>query len=495
MRNKMLRFWAYLIIVFTFLIACNSGSSNKVKPRFATAPLIKRDLAEIKASGELRAIAIYNSTSYFLYRGQAMGFEYDLLSRLAKELGVSLKIIVADNIDELFDMLNRGDGDIAAYGLTVTEGRKQFVSFTEHHYVTHQVLVQRKPKNWRRLARYKIDRQLIKDPLQLIEDTVYIRKNSSYADRIASLSDEIGGIIHVEHLDGALTTDEIIEKVVNGEIKYTVADHNIAELNATYHPILDVSTALSFSQRIAWAVRKNSPQLLKEINNWIVPLKKTDFYWATYNKYFKHKKTYARRLKSPFFSKKSGQISEYDSTIKMYADSLKWDWRLLSSVIYQESKFEADANSWAGAVGLMQILPSTGAEFVKNTSRLEDPVTNIQAGTAYLKQIFDKWEHIEDSVQRIKFTLASYNCGYGHLLDAQRLAARSEKDSLIYDDNVELFLLELSKREIYSKPFVRYGYVRGTEPYRYVRQIFARFERYRQFVPDEPIDSTLVAIQ
>lgn len=474
------------------LISCNTGSgSTKSKKNFTTLPQIKRDLKEIKESGELRAITIYNSTGYFLYRGRAMGFEYDLLQALADKLEVELKITVAGNIDELFDMLNRGEGDIVAYGLAVTEGRKQYVKFTEHHYITHQVLVQRKPENWRRLPRYKIDKQLVTDPLQLIGDTLHVRKNSSYAERIESLSNEIGGKIYIKNVAGDLTTEEIMALVADGTIKYTVADDNIASINATYYPILDVRTAISFSQRAAWAVRKNSPKLLKEINNWMIPLKKTDFYWVTYNKYFKNKKSYRTRIKSEFYSKNGGKISQYDPLIKRYAAEINWDWRLLSSLIYQESQFDINSKSWAGASGLMQLMPATASAYVVDSS-LSKAESDIKMGTAYLKLMGSKWTHIEDSIQRLKFTLASYNCGYAHLLDAQRMATEHGLDSLRYDDNVELWLRNLSKREVYTHPRVRYGYVRGIEPFTYVRDIFLRYEHYTQFIPLKASDTVSV---
>jgi membrane-bound lytic murein transglycosylase F len=449
---------------------------------------VKRDLKEIKESGELRAITIYNSTGYFLYRGRTMGFEYDLLKALAKEIGVELKVIVAGNIDELFDMLNRGEGDIVAYGLAVTEGRKQYVDFTEHHYITHQVLVQRKPNNWRRIPQFQIDKQLVTDPLDLIGDTIHVRKNSSYAERIESLSNEIGGKIHIKNVSGDLTTEEIMALVADKSIKYTVADDNIATINASYYPILDVRTAISFSQRTAWAVRKNSPHLLKEINAWMVPLKKTDFYWVTYNKYFKNKKSYRARIKSPFYSKNGGKISQYDALIKRYAEKINWDWRLLSSLIYQESQFDVDSESWAGASGLMQIMPTTASTY-EIDSNLSKAESDIKMGTAYLSLMEQKWKHISDSIQRLKFTMASYNCGYAHLLDAQRLTAENGLDSLVYDDNVEVWLRKLSKREVYTHPRVRYGYVRGIEPYSYVRDIFLRYHHYQQFIPLKAIDT------
>lgn len=481
-----IKHWVKCVLSWLFLsilLSCNTGTSNtKSTKNFTQTPLVKRDLAEIKKSGVLRAITIYNSTGYFLYRGKAMGFEYELLKNLAEKLEVELQITVADNIDELFDMLNRGEGDVVAYGLAITEGRKQFVKFTEHHYITHQVLVQRKPDNWRRLPKFKIDKQLVTDPLQLIGDTIFVRKNSSYAERIESLSNEIGGKIYVKNVPGDLTTEEIMAMVAEGKYKYTVADDNIAKINASYYPNLDVRTAISFSQRAAWVVRKNSPQLLKEINKWMKQLKKTDFYWVTYNKYFKYKSSYKKRIKSPFYSKNGGKISEYDHLIKKYADNINWDWRLLSSLVYQESQFKLDAESWAGAKGLMQIMPSTASAF-DSLPHLSPAEHNLYIGTSYLKLMEQKWMHINDSLQRYKFTLASYNCGYGHLLDAQRLASENGLDSLQYDNAVEVWLKKLSKREVYTHPRVRYGYVRGIEPYSYVRDIFLRYTHYIKFIP------------
>ncbi len=468
------------------LLACTSSSDEtpeKSPDTIGTVrePLVEKDLAEIKTDGKLTAITIYNSTSYFLYRGEPMGFEYELLTRLAKDLGLELEMVIAEDSDALFDMLNRGEGDIIAHGLTITKARKQIVNFTDYHYVTHQALVQRKPKNWRKLPGYKIEKQLISDPLDLIGDTVHIRWNSSYYERLQNLSKEIGGTIYVDTVPGDVTTEEIIKMVVEEEIDYTIADYNIAAINQTYYPILDIETQISFSQRIAWAVRKNSPRLLVAVNQWITDARKQDYYYVIYNKYFKNKKSYKRRIKSDFFSKNGGKISRYDDVIRKYSKSLEWDWRLVSSLVYQESRFDPQSTSWAGAGGLMQLMPGTAEDL--GLQNPEDPNANIKAGTTYLGELWDKWKEIEDTTQRIKFTMASYNCGYGHVKDAQRLAKSFEEDPLLWDDNVEDYILKLSSREYFTMPEVRYGFVRGREPYLYVKEIFLRFEHYRKFIP------------
>lgn len=306
-----------------------------------------KDLDAIKEDGILHAITIYSSTSYFLYKGMPMGFEYELLSRLAKNLGLELKITVAEDIDSLFNMLNNGDGDLIAFGLTITEPRKKLVSFTKNHYVTHQTLVQRMPDNWRSLPGYKIDRQVVSNTLELINDTVWVRENTSYAQRLDNLQQEIGADIPIAHIEGNIPTDEIIRMVVDGEIDRTIADYNIASINKTYYPILHIDTRISFSQRIAWAVRQNSPELLKAINKWIAKEKKSDDYYVIYNKYFKNTKSYRGRVQSDFYSKNSNKISKYDNIIKESAKKIGWDWRFLCSQVYQESRFDPKAKSWA----------------------------------------------------------------------------------------------------------------------------------------------------
>jgi len=442
-----------------------------------------KDLDAIKEDGILHAITIYSSTSYFLYKGMPMGFEYELLSRLAKNLGLELKITVAEDIDSLFNMLNNGDGDLIAFGLTITEPRKKLVSFTKNHYVTHQTLVQRMPDNWRSLPGYKIDRQVVSNTLELINDTVWVRENTSYAQRLDNLQQEIGADIPIAHIEGNIPTDEIIRMVVDGEIDRTIADYNIASINKTYYPILHIDTRISFSQRIAWAVRQNSPELLKVINKWIAKEKKSDDYYVIYNKYFKNTKSYRGRVQSDFYSKNSNKISKYDNIIKESAKKIGWDWRFLCSQVYQESRFDPKAKSWAGAGGLIQLMPATAKEV--GVSDSFNPKQNISGGVRYLNKMRDKFENVGDSIQRVKFTLAAFNCGAGHVFDAMRLAEKNGKNPNIWDENVEEYILKLADKKYYLDEVVRYGFVRGREPYNYVKDIFLRYEHYKQFIKEE----------
>jgi len=247
----------FLIAVFIILSSCSKGSRDPHNGDFSNNKQedppykISKDLETIKEDGVLHAITIYNSTSYFLYKGIPMGFEYELLSRLAKDLELELKITVAEDINDLFDMLNNGDGDLIAFGLTVTEPRKKLVSFTKYHYVTHQALVQKMPNNWRSLPGYKIDRQLISNTLELMNDTVWVRENSSYAERLENLQNEMGSEIPIEYIDGNITTDEIIKMVVDGEI-----ERNIAEV-----------LALNIKDLKEWGVKLKFPEKILQFLN------------------------------------------------------------------------------------------------------------------------------------------------------------------------------------------------------------------------------------
>ncbi len=471
--------WKILVLLLVLvwsLSSCGPDKRTSLNKDEANAP-VEYDLEQILDEGVLRVITTYSPTGYFLYKGQTMGFEYELFKRLADHLQVRLEIVLAKNVDSVIPMLNRGEGDVIALGYTITSDRKEYVSFTDPYLITHQALIQKKPDNWRKMTLDEIDKTLIKDVTELIGDTISVRKNSSYYRRVKELSNELGGQIHIDILPGQMSDEEIIRKVAIGEIRYSVIDYNKAAIHKSYFPVIDVSTPISLSQRIGWAVRKTSPELLNTINKGLVRIKSKPDYNVIYRKYFENRKYFNRRLDSEYYTGETGKFSKYDEMVKKYAQDLGWDWILVKSLIYQESMFRNNRKSWSGAQGLMQLMPSTAKELGVND--LNDPEQNIKAGSLYLKRMHSYWEQIPDSVQRIKFAMASYNCGYGHIRDAQRLAEKYGKDSLRWDDGVDYFVKNLSNPKYFNDPIVKHGYARGSEPYDYVRDIFERYQNYK----------------
>jgi membrane-bound lytic murein transglycosylase F len=204
--------------------------------------------------------------------------------------------------------------------------------------------------------------------------------------------------------------------------------------------------------------------------------KKADFY-VIYKKYFENSKATVIRANSSYASFSGNKISPYDELLKEGAKKVGWDWRLLASIVYQESKFQEDAESHRGAFGLMQLMPGTAIQF--GAQEFCNPKESIKAGTNYLAWLNKLWaKKIPNEEERIKFILASYNAGQGHVLDARKLAVKDGKDPQDWSQ-VEFYLLNKSQPEYYNDPVVTSGYCRGEEPVKYVKEVLTRFEQYR----------------
>ncbi|MDA3890251.1 MAG: transporter substrate-binding domain-containing protein [Salinivirgaceae bacterium] len=460
-----------LFVSFAVLFSCNVVNDTSKSDSY--------DLPMIKKRGKLVAVTDYNSTSYFIYRGTPMGYQYDMLNLLAKHLDLDLEIVITNDLDDAFNRLNAYKCDIVAISLTVTNERKNILSFTEPIGQTRQVLVQKKPYNWEKMAWYNIEKQLLRNQLDLAGKSVHVMKSSAYVERLKNLAEEIGDTIHiveVEHYE----VEQLITLIDKGEIEYTVADEEVALLNQTYYPSIDVKTAISFSQNQAWAVNKNNKELLMEVNKWIEMISGTDLQAVIYNKYFKNKKA-SKRNTSPYISLKGGKISIYDKYIKKYSKLIDWDWRLLASLIFQESRFNSEINSWAGAFGLMQLMPLTAKRF--GASKHSSPEKNIIAGVKFIRWLNTQLKDmVKDDEERKKFILASYNVGLGHVLDARRLAEANGKNPNIWTDNVDFFILNKSNPEYYNSELVKYGYCRGIETFNYVKEVVARYEMYKEVI-------------
>lgn len=446
--------------------------------------IVKFDLDAIQKRGKLIAILDNSSTSYFIYKGQPMGYEYDLLQRFCKKIGVELELKITTSIDDAISMLNSGDGDLIAFFMTVTKDRQSRVQFTENFVTTRQVLIQKKPEGWQKMWAGNVEKQLLRNQVDLIGTEVHVRRSSAFVERLQHLSEEIGGDIIIVESDQEKETEDLIKDVSEGKIKYTVSDEALALINAAYYPNLDVETPLSFPQQISWAMRKNSPKLEKELNLWIEQIKKNSFHQIVYNKYFKVSRQIVERAQSDFSSISGSSISEYDDLIKKYSEEISWDWKLVASLMYQESRFSPTVTSWAGARGLMQVMPATGKSF--GATNLFSPEQNIRAGTKFLKYLENRWaDIIPDSAERKKFVLASYNAGIGHVQDAIAIAKVLKYDEDIWDGNVGEAMKLKSKPDYFRQDYVKFGYCRGESVAAYVEGIVNRYEQYKTLISDD----------
>ncbi len=428
-----------------------------------------RDLAAIMADGKLVAVTDFNATSYFIYKGEPMGYQYDMLRDLATFLGVKLELIAENDIEKSFELLKKGEVDIIANSLAITAQRKNEVDFTIPHGETSQVLVQRVPRDGQPLS--------VEKPLQLAGKVVYVQRSSAAAQRLKNLSDEIGGGITIVELPNH-DSDKLIELVATGEVDFVVCDESVARVKAAYYKNINIDIPIGFPQHTAWAVRKSSPDLLKRINTWLEGYLKTAHYKNIENKYFSEER-FNRRANNDYFYMYTGRVSQWDEYFKRYSQNIDWDWRLLASLVYQESRFRHDVTSHRGASGLMQMMPQTAEYFGVDST--VSPNKQIEAGVKYLKWIDERFEGYNiPREERIKFVLASYNAGIGHVIDARNLAIKYGRDPNVWENNVEYFIR--NKSEYINDTVVKYGRLKGAETYRYVKEIIERYEHYKNIV-------------
>lgn len=455
-----------LLLCHTLVLSCVlAGCDGSKRTRPADATMI-RDLPQLKDSGRLVILTLYSSTSYFIYRGQEMGFQYELAQQFAESQGLELEVKVARNVEELEKRLLTGEGDLIAYNLPITKEGRDSLTYCGNEVITHQVIVQRSQGR----------KKTLKDVTELVGKEIYV-KPGKYHDRLVNLNKEIGGgiLIKTVHAD-SIGVEDLIAQVARGEIPYTVADNDLAKLNKTYYPNLDIKLAISFDQRSSWAVRKDCPLLAQAANQWQKENAASPAYTASMKRYFETSKSLPH---TPILSLSKGIISHYDDLFKKYAPEINWDWRLLASLAYKESNFDTTAVSWAGAKGLMQLMPSTARAMGVPPGKEQNPEESIKAAVKYLGLTAKSFTEIPEP-ERINFVLAAYNSGLGHVLDAMALAEKYGKDKHIWRDNVEKYILLKSNEEYFTDPVCKYGYFRGTETYAFVREITERYEQYKK---------------
>ncbi|HAX92543.1 MAG TPA: lytic transglycosylase F, partial [Bacteroidales bacterium] len=279
MTKKLLVLLAIIGILF---LSCSENPAGEIKKNSELF-----DLDSIRTRGRLIVITDFNSANYFLYKGEPMGFHYELLEAFSDHLGIDLEILTGNSVEAAFAMLNKGQVDLLAMGLTVTPSRSRNVRFTESLDSTRMILVQRKPNRWRSLTAADLEKRLVRNPLELSHKTVYVQKGSSHAEYLKALSEESGEPMTI--VEVPFEGESLIDLVGKGEIEFAACDENIAMVNSARFPDIDIETGLSSHQNLAWAIRKsNSDQLENELNHWIKTFRETQTFAILYSKYFRN---------------------------------------------------------------------------------------------------------------------------------------------------------------------------------------------------------------
>ena len=447
------------VVIFLNILGLSFLKSKVENP---SSTLYVLDKGGIQTRGTFRVAVDNNSSSYYIYRGRRMGYEYELLLNLGKKLGVRIDFVVVADMEDAFVQLQDGRVDMIAMNLQHPEKELDGVSYTDAMGIRSTVLVGReKLSSWDDLGK----------------DTIHVRKGAMYTRQLERLKDSLQ--LNFSIVEVSDHEETLMDRVVEQEIRWTVAEKTVAQTNSTYYADLQLGKEVSKEEQITWALRSTSVDLLLAVNDWLAE-NKGSFISKTYTKYFLNPKTQYAQSTSTYSSLGGNRISVFDELIQENAKNLGWDWRLLAALVYKESRFDTSAISYAGAQGLLQLMPVTRERF--GVSNPNDPVESLRGGVKYLLYLDRFWlERVPENNERIKFILASYNVGHGHVEDAWRLALKYRKNPQSWQDVAEYLNLK-SNPTYYRDPVVKSGYAKGHIAVNYVRDVLGLFQSYKALV-------------
>lgn len=435
------------------------------------------DLDGIKKRGVLRVLTRNNGINYFIYKGRELGFEYELARMFAEELGVRLQMVIPPKRQDLIPWLLEGRGDVIGASMTITAERAKKIAFTRPYLYSEELVV------------HHSDGPPVSVTSDLANKRFHVRASSSYRETLDALRPKYGPF-EVVDVDEKLETAQILERVAKKEIPLTVADALIFKVEKAYTPDITAGLsltaaaagvepdALSDEQRIqiAWGARPANTKLLAALNVFIAREYRGLRYNMLEKRYFESSRQTARAKSANLAA--SGRLSPYDEIIKKYSERYGFDWRLMAAQSFVESGFDPKATSWVGALGLFQVMPNTGAEM--GFTNLQDPDQGIHAGIRYMNQLVNRLDPKIPLKHRLRFALAAYNAGLGHVYDAMRLAEEQGLDPDKWFGHTEKTMLLLSESKYARR--AKHGYAQGGQPVAYVSHIQSLYEQYSALV-------------
>ncbi len=455
----MRRLIPFLLLVWLLALAVACGKGNS------------QSQAQHQLPDTLTVGTLYSPTGFFILKGDTMGYDYDRICDFARSHGIVLRFKVARSMPALLEMLKKRQVDVLACEIPVTAEYKSQVLHCGAVNETYQVLVQHSGKG------------MIYDVTQLIGQDVFVEKGSKYESRLRNLDNEVGGGINIHTVEGeAALPTELIQRVSRREIGFTIVDSDIAQMNLTYYDSINIGLRVGFAQHSSWAVDRRDAWLADSINVWAASVNAQEYSKQALKHYFE-----MNRGPKPDSIKVDtlavtppGGISPYDNVFKQYAQELGWDWRLLAAIAFSESGFDPNATSWMGARGLMQVMPKTARSFGVKEEDLSNPEVSVRVASKILKELDGIMRNRTGAGDRIKFVLAAYNAGSGHVTDAIALARKYELNPRVWSENVEQAMLWKMDPEYYNDSVCSNGYCRGTEPVDYVVKVLNCYDNYKK---------------
>jgi membrane-bound lytic murein transglycosylase F len=419
------------------------------------------DLPEIKERRRLRVLLPNTAASYFLWRGDLVGFEYEWVKAFAEEHKLRLEVIVPPHPAMAYDWLARGLADIGGGFLErTTLPEDSAIVFTDSWHAAQTYLLGRstdayQPDSWEGLRGRQVGT---------------VARGALWQDLLGLAAQH--GFSLVPLPDTGADAEEMMQALLDGRVDFLVLEEHVLAIELAQRPEIQRLFPVGAAVAHAWLVRAGNPQLQEALDAFIQRQVRKEMYNVLYRRYFVDERQILRRQTERV--RLAGQLSEWDELIRAQAEALNFDWRLIAAIIYEESRFDPDAVSRMGATGLMQIMPRAAAQV--GMQEYQSPADNVRAGVLYLDWVRSRFSEDLTPAERIWFALAAYNAGIGHVMDARRLAEQKGWDRDRWFDHVEQAMLLLSRRQYHSQS--RHGYVRGSETVAYLRNIRDRYRAY-----------------
>ncbi len=425
---------------------------------------------QLQADGVLRLITYNSATTYYLGAEGETGFEYDLAKRFAEFLGVRLEVVTADNPQDLIARLLKNEAHLAA-GLTITDSRKQQLDFGPELYSITQQLVYRagqpKPKS--------LESAIQRSKGRLLE----LSPGSSHAEKLEDIEEKNPALHWVEN--PYANSEELLYRVADGEIDYTIAHSHLIKLSARYYPQIRVAFDTGEPQALAWAFSpQDADKLLPLAKNFVKKIKKSGELNRIIDRYFSDADNLGYVGAVKFAEHVRTRLPLYEDAFKTEAEKNQLDWRLLAAVGYQESHWNRSARSPTGVRGLMMLTKATAKQM--GISNREDPFQSIIGGARYLREQIERQPPEIVEPDRTWMGLATYNIGHGHMIDARELTRQLGANPYHWVE-VRRHLPLLMQARWHRR--TKYGYARGREAMRYVANIRSYYDILRWMTTTE----------
>lgn len=449
-----------LSIVLLVVLAFSSGwyfSAMIAKQEESQNPKRVSRLDTIKKRGVVNVVLLNSPSSYYIGVNGAAGFEYDLVNDYAKHLGCDLNITTVHTVKEALEAANDPSIDIISATLTKTPQRRKRYNFGPTYFeVQEQVVCNR--------ALHKTER-FPKDIEELANVSVEVGEKTSYEETLKNLIED-GFDINMSVVPD-LATEELLERVSKGKVDCTVADSNIFAINLRYFTNLAMAFNISGTEELGWIIPKNADDLKQDMYKWINHLNQSGKMIELKDHYYSYVFLFDYYDKKMFYKRVKTRLPKYKKYFLQAQEKYRIPWTLIAAQSYQESHWNPRAKSFTGVRGLMMLTRKT-AKLLGVKNRL-DPKQSVMGGVKHLKELLRLLPRKIEGENRLKYALAAYNIGMGHIKDAMILAKKMGLNPYRWSD-LKQALPKLSQKKYYKH--LKHGYARGSEPVRYVESIY-----------------------